>query len=160
MWLVLLRRHWKIAVGAALAIFVWWRLHALEAAAFKRGYQQAVSENAKALDDWRQRYDAQVRKDEERIASAHRSHELELAQLAALHSQPLPRIVCRRTDESRAGDVSAGPGISGGTDSAAGVVPPDAGVHADIVPALFLLVERADRLSADTRELNSAVHGE
>jgi len=158
MWLALLRRFWQPLVALAAAGLIWWGVHEYGARRYEAGYQQAVSENAKALAEWEKKLAAEVAANETRIAQAHRQHELEIAQLAARAARPLPRVVCH-ADESDPGTVSAAPGVPADGGAAAGVVPDDTGVHPDITPALVLLARRADRLSADARRLNSAVHG-
>lgn len=158
MWLALLRRFWQPLVALAAAGLIWWGVHSYGAQRFQAGYNQARSEDAKALAEWEKKLAAEVAANEIRLAYANRQHEIELAQLAARAARPLPRVVCH-ADESDPGTVSAAPGVPADGGAAAGVVQSGAGVHPDITPALVLLARRADRLSADARRLNSAVHG-
>lgn len=157
--LAFIRAFWKPLAALAGAAVIWFAIHHFGAERFHAGYQQSVSENAKALAEWQIKYDAQVKADEKRIASAHMAHEIELAQLAVARAQPLPRVVCHST-ASGAGPMSTAIGLPDGGSAAAVVVHGDADVHPDITDALQVLALRADKLAADARELNSAAHPE
>lgn len=156
MWTLALR-FWKPLACVVVILLAWLAVHHFGATRFSAGYQQATSEDAKALSDWQIKYDAIVAQDQARLQLARRSHELEIAQLAVAARKPLPSVrLC--SDTRLAGPVSAPTVISGGADPAAGLLPGDFVVHPDLTPALDLLVQRADKLSADARELNSAAH--
>lgn len=153
----LLLRFWKPLACVAAVLLALWALHHFGASRFSAGYQQAISENAKALAEWQIKYDAQVKADEKRVASAHMAHEIELGLLAAASDKPLPRVVCHSTASS-AGPVSAATVLPDGGSAAAVVVHRDADLYPDITGALQVFALRADKLAADARELNTAVN--
>ena len=160
-WIVLLRRFWKPLACVAAVLLAWLALHHYGATRFSAGYQQAVGENAKALDDWQIKYDAQVAADEHRITSAHHSHELELAQLAGARAHPVTHVVCRRTS-SGASDVPTTAGVPAAEAASAGALSPETEGSAepfDPTDQLIALADEADYMLASCRELQQAVHG-
>ncbi len=152
-----LLRFWKpLAAVALLALLFIWLQH-VRSEAFTRGYQQAVSENARALDAWKLTYDRTVRDNADRLRKAEDQHTAELAKLAALASQPRPRLVCHRTD--RTGAVPATPGLPEPGSADSGLLSRAGAEGFDPVPELFDLAAEADYILANCRQLNQAVHG-
>lgn len=158
MWLALLRRFWQPLVALMAAGLIWWGVHSYGAQRFQAGYNQARSEDAKALAEWEKKLAAEVAANEIRLAYANRQHEIELAQLAARAARPLPRVVCH-ADESGAGAVPTAAGVPAADAPGAGSLPAAGGGGFDPTDRLYAAADEADLILAACRRLNYAVHG-
>lgn len=88
-----------------------------------------------------------------RLQNARTEHDAEIALAPVAIRHVL------RCDPRGSGAVPGPESVPGGVGASPAVVQQDAGLHPDdIGPALYLLAERADKLAADARELNSLTH--
>jgi hypothetical protein len=137
-----LRLYLYAGIAALLVVGFFWYRHAL-----------IVEGEAKIIAADRAAADRQAKVDEAKLVTARTEHEKELAQIAAAQFDAgRTSVVCYSSRPVRP------PVVSGGGSPAPAVVPADASVHPNVEPALFLLAKRADKLSADARELNAATH--
>lgn len=153
-WLV---RFWKPAVAVVGALAIWLALQQFGARKFDEGYAKAVAENAAALVEWQKKYDAKVKEDADRLASARRNHEAELAILARpVH---MPRVMCRASPAGGAGGVPASADVQSGGTTSAGIL--DRADAQDFDPSAQLADYAADAeyLTVNCRNLHMQVHG-
>lgn len=157
----LLLRFWKPLVAVGCAAIIWFAVHHYGAQRFSAGYQQATSEDAKALADSKLKYDAKVKADEARIAKADRDTELANGQVAALSAtahREQPRLVCKPAPSHRS-ELPSTADIHAGEAPAAGVL---AGADAegfDPTSALLDYATDVEYLTVSCRQLHQEVHG-
>ena len=60
----LLPLFWQPLFAVLAGAAIWWSVGDFGHRRYEAGYQQAVSENTKALADWKNKYDAQAKADE------------------------------------------------------------------------------------------------
>lgn len=151
--LAFVRLFWKPLAAVAVLLALWaWHAHGLSVAR-REARQQAVSEMQAQLDA----YKAQA---EKRITEGTRQHEIDIAQLAAIRSEPHIGVVCHRTSPP----VRATARISEPQAPGDRALPPRADESVDAVEfdpteALYALADEADEKNAACRMLNMAVHG-
>jgi hypothetical protein len=137
-----LRLYLYAGLAALLVAGFFWYRHTL-----------IVEGEAKIIAADRAAAERQARADEAKLATARTEHEKELAQIAAAQFDAgRTSVVCYSSRPVRP------PAVSGGGSPAPAVVSGPPEVHPDITGLLFLLAKRADKLSADARELNAATH--
>lgn len=144
-----------LAILSLLGVFLWYRSHLINV-----GEDRVKSEDARVVAAQIKAFEEQTAKDAEILKEANDAHQAELQKLRAdANSHPLPPVrLCHSPGPS---PMPAPPGIPRGSDPSTGVLPQGDGVSTDgpdISAGLGLLAERADRLSADARELNSVTH--
>jgi len=158
--LAFLRVNWKPVALLIAAGLTWWLLHHYGERRYSDGYQKAISENEQALALWKAKYEAQVKADEDRLRRANEQHTKEIADLAAIRAQPVPRVVChtasRSSDVPAAAKLPAGEARDSGNVSRAPAPDPQS---FDPTDELIALADRADAILADCRALHAAVHG-
>jgi hypothetical protein len=148
------RLYLELAALAVLAAGFFWYRHTL----ILDGEQKIETVDARAVAVQKLAIAKQEAADAQILEEAQNAHQHELQAIAADQSaHPLgPVRLCNEPSHPRA--VPATPAISSHPDTPAGILPRDDAVHPDLAVALGLLVDRADQLAADARELAAVAH--
>lgn len=143
--------RWMIEIAAAVILVttlsVMWNNHNVEQQ--RLGAQAILQADQKARDEQKQQ-------DAAKFAAAGETHAKEMGDIAAYNFDAgQSSVVCH--NRTPRGNVPATV-VHGDTGAASAVVPGDVEVHHDITRPLQLLARRADKLSADARQLSSEAH--
>lgn len=135
--------------------FLWYR-HAL----IVEGQDDILAADSKAVATQQAAVDAQEAKDLKVLKEAQDAYRVELqADAAANAADPLPSV--RLCDSSSSGPVPAPAKLSSNPSPASGLLQPSPSLHSqgpDVSGSLQLLVNQADQLAADARELAAVAH--
>jgi hypothetical protein len=141
----------EIIIGLVLTggFYGWWVYH--DHVEQKQGIEKQVKTDQAAAA-------AQKAKDDQILATTQATHAKEISDLKQAYLTPVTssatHVVCYKTSPGSVPD----PDVHNGSSAAPAVVQANPGLHPDISPALYLLAERADQLSADARQLEQETH--